>query len=780
MNVAEFRELAMDSAGKYYRYLERTGRGVVRMAIKKITQEEDTFHLLLCTKLSEGSDIDMLLYAFDGRWHTSEEICPIRYHRDTNILVVRPKQEYLARFSAVTPDDLHLIADLKFLVKRVQNWYQMYGHRVSIPRTRPEIPPIVFPHGIDISLQQQEAIQGALSAPFSYIWGAPGTGKTRVVLSSCVLSLVLSNRRVLLLAPTNNALEQMLRAVIPICEQCNIPQSQILRVGTASSDFFQKYPLVCEGFEVEARIKSTTATIERLQKALHYRAFQKQMELAQSRIPVLLRKLQTLATLYHDSKQSSERTQFANAPLRSKQFLLCQDIEQLIVELEKHKKNIEQAGIFKKFFRHHWFVQEKNHYANKTEDLKRRNAMLYEIQERLAQAEAEQKKLEIRLTKVRDGFSARRNDLLAATNFWSPLQKCATVLTIDAVDSVQTAIMDELHRVEQTVAEKEGAYAKFQNTSEVELQSLLEKQTQRLAILQASSSEERLKHVKILACTIDKYLAQDPSVTMYSPHHVFLDEAGYISLIKSVPVCSMGVPLTFLGDHMQLPPICEMDDQEFQKDIHQSVCLWAQSALHAECIFTHTMQQLCHEYLCGETAPFLQMQLFPLDCTFRFGGQLSAILADMVYTCAFHSATPQGTELLVLDAPHRRNVSARQSEEELTAIRNFLLKYPMDDYAVLTPYRAQRSLLLSHLGENDILTVHASQGREWDTVFLSVVDTTDKWFTNSKCRESRGKAVINTAVSRAKKRLIIVCDYAYWRGLDEQLIGKLVQVARKV
>lgn len=62
---------------------------------------------------------------------------------------------------------------------------------------------------------------------------------------------------------------------------------------------------------------------------------------------------------------------------------------------------------------------------------------------------------------------------------------------------------------------------------------------------------------------------------------------------------------------------------------------------------------------------------------------------------------------------------------------------------------------------------------------LSVVDTTKKWFTDSNNLISKGKNVINTAVSRAIDRLIIVCDHDYWTDSSQQsqLIYKLLSIA---
>jgi superfamily I DNA and/or RNA helicase len=99
----------------------------------------------------------------------------------------------------------------------------------------------------------------------------------------------------------------------------------------------------------------------------------------------------------------------------------------------------------------------------------------------------------------------------------------------------------------------------------------------------------------------------------------------------------------------------------------------------------------------------------------------------------------------------------------------------------LTPYRNQLKLLNQELPkarrEQRIMTVHASQGREFDTVILSVVDTHNKYFTDSTNKLSRGLQIINTAVSRAKKELIIVCDAEFWSEQNHQLISEIINAS---
>ena len=131
----------------------------------------------------------------------------------------------------------------------------------------------------------------------------------------------------------------------------------------------------------------------------------------------------------------------------------------------------------------------------------------------------------------------------------------------------------------------------------------------------------------------------------------------------------------------------------------------------------------------------------------------------------------------------KSRVSMNEVSEIIKIVAN-LKENRNDDFVILTPYKKQIRLLNNHLPQerNDlkILTVHGSQGREWDTVILSVVDTSDKWFVDTKIPISKGLNLVNTAVSRAKLNLIIVCDKNYWVGQKGQLITELINCGQEI
>ena len=55
------------------------------------------------------------------------------------------------------------------------------------------------------------------------------------------------------------------------------------------------------------------------------------------------------------------------------------------------------------------------------------------------------------------------------------------------------------------------------------------------------------------------------------------------------------------------------------------------------------------------------------------------------------------------------------------------------------------------------------------------------FFTNSLNHNFKSLNLINTVLSRAKKRLIIVANEEFWIGQNEtQLIGNLINISKKV
>lgn len=128
-----------------------------------------------------------------------------------------------------------------------------------------------------------------------------------------------------------------------------------------------------------------------------------------------------------------------------------------------------------------------------------------------------------------------------------------------------------------------------------------------------------------------------------------ISEAAYCSLIKGYTLLSLGRPVTLLGDHAQLPPVCEMSE----RILNRAFCpefLWAQSTVHLDSVFQNSALEIYEEYRCSSSPCFVNLQLNVLSVTHRFGPQLSSILSDFIYDQGLTSA--KSDLILVLDSDY--------------------------------------------------------------------------------------------------------------------------------
>lgn len=400
-----------------------------------------------------------------------------------------------------------------------------------------------------------------------------------------------------------------------------------------------------------------------------------------------------------------------------------------------------------------------------TENAKKTKEFAVQIDSRIDQAIKELKKNLSSIERFRE-ISQSLNRI----NLASSKEKIA--------DFINTGIKVQLEGIER--------YSEYSQVDDESITERIAEIEHSKKFLAEQSTQKRLGKAQIVAATIDTFLFRNQPCdtdhyTQYD--HIFLDEAGYCSLIKGMALLGYQCPVTLLGDHMQLPPVCELDDAELSKPQYSGAFLFAQSAIYLEeAIISDGAQQLLSQYLSHEAPSFRLLHRSNLHETHRFGIGLSDILERHVYKNGFTSADARQEFVIeVLDAKRVPGALKRQNSAEIEAISERIAYLATDDYAILTPYRNQVALIGQMLQEERkaerIMTVHASQGREWDTVFLSIVDTSDMYFTNSKRTELGGLQIINTAVSRAKRRLIIACDKQFWTQQRGQLIRELVLIS---
>ncbi|HKK07276.1 MAG TPA: AAA domain-containing protein, partial [Gemmatimonadota bacterium] len=87
---------------------------------------------------------------------------------------------------------------------------------------------------------QAQAVTGALGSELSFLWGPPGCGKT-TTLAALTEALLDADRSVLVLGPTNHAVDHLLMAVADrLSARGRLAPGDVLRVGPISSGALER------------------------------------------------------------------------------------------------------------------------------------------------------------------------------------------------------------------------------------------------------------------------------------------------------------------------------------------------------------------------------------------------------------------------------------------------------------------------------------------------------------------------------------------------------------
>jgi len=808
--MTTFSESAQASAKRYYDYLAAKEKGKAEVGVSRISKWEEDEKVFFFLRMNKG-----LTYWESGKIKIKEveydqnQIQLIEYDEEMKLLKIFPsKPELILTLLEVTSDEVKVVSDLKFLVKRVQWWYAEHGQRLELPSERKALTMGEDSEkGNDLSQEQIKAIQTALSEPFSYIWGAPGTGKTKRVLAQCLMYYIRKKEPVVISAPTNNAIEQILRGVLPILKEADISLGCVVRMGMASRAFALEYPEVCENTRqasVLMRLNDRKIVLSELIKQCEEKVNNR-------------RKRQTWQSAYEEISDFYNRAKDAYKEINQvlvEIHRLCndeliakttiKDMEEDLSKIPTNKNRIaDEVRNIERQVRRYDTKLGRWLFRDRLSELKTRNESKLREYETCEEKERELKEAIQNKRQQCDEIQARREELLEKKRRVSEdiasREKRFTKKVPPSIKEVsdRNASVEYLMRLDKWWHGLSETYERImaetnsvQNVTEENL--IREQEMLRNQLAEVEEEKARVSKAAnqgnpdalVRAATIDTLIGRlNPSEASDRPKHIFLDEAGYCSLIKGAVLLGFQCPVTLLGDHMQLPPVCEMDDKQIGETGNGEVALWAQSVLYAEDVFSKDVLQIAESYLKNDRPPFKYLKCAKLTYTFRYSQVLADILSEHVYKIRLNGAIDHETEIWMIDAQRRKDDTKRGNGMERRAIIEYCRTHLDEDIAVLTPYteqaRALRRELTDAQFEDRIMTVHSSQGREWDTILFSVVDTTNKWFTDSLSQASRGKQVINTAVSRAKKKLVIVCEKQYWEKQTQQLIGCLVAAAKQ-
>lgn len=712
--------------------------------------------------------------------------------------------------------DGELVIDFKWLIKRCLDWLTKNGSKISNPFLLPSRSLGNVRHvssHVSLSDEQSEAINSLLSNSAGYVWGPPGTGKTRHVLAETVGHLIRAGKRVLVTAPTNLAVDNALDAVLRLA--C-VPNHQILRLGIPSPEFSSNWPECCEEKALEGKLNALEAQAQLIAKRIDSRRrleeletlIPKQKEIASNIFKVadeldkdcrgMNRQIVEAEELLSSVTNGSHRTEWeigerrvSHASLKLDELrngIAALEVDQMRLVAERHLLSKQLANIG-------WLARL---FTRRREELTRTRTVLddrlAEVESTLRSQRQRSEVLETQGASFNSEITILEGELVGFVTAKQAAEITRNQLVTDnhllleRQNQAGTEANDAGEKIALMIEEKEELMALGELPDESAIASLSAELIE--ACEKMSRITQNLSEKRVLGMTLDGFIGLTMDQALHFDH-IVVDEAGYAPLAKVLPLLIQGCPISLLGDHRQLPPVYVADKHILSESY------WGVSALYLEEAFQSGIgddpQQMV---ISAQKDPrFQQMHRSQLTMSYRFGPKLADLLNRHFYDIDLRSHATTGTNIRSIDCPPSgpTDCASWQNPAEADGIVKAVkgwVEWPASDkgtLAILTPYRAQVQLLRNYLkrlqrskeaeswkdrqwddfGRIEVMTVHRSQGREWDSVFFSVSDTgriagNRPFLSDTSCY--KGKLVVNTAISRSKRYLRFFFDRQFWKG----------------
>lgn len=555
----------------------------------------------------------------------------------------------------------------------------------------------IFPFGCNES--QFKAVSNALSNRISVIEGPPGTGKTQTILN-IIANLVLQGKTVQVVSNNNSAVENVI-------EKMASPKygvdfiAALLGRNERKQDFVDaqsgKYPDLSSWKNEEMNLPEFFADVQK-------RSIQLQDIFAdKNRLAELKHELydiQLEQTHYQGLKSDADITIFTKDVTSEQLMEFWQEYQELI-ESNKKRSSLEQIQFWvyclKRFFSHGVRVKRLMK-GNPAVVLQQLHILYYD--KRLKEVDAEISALEDKLDKV------------------------------DA-----DALMAEFTRMSLKCFQAKLA-ARYAYTTPRKKFSPDELWKQPAQFLD--------EYPVVLSTT---YTSRSSLGKNAKFDYVIMDESSQADVATGTLALSCAKNAVIVGDTKQLPNVVteqqkgQLMDIFTKHNIPEAYEFTAHSFLGSICeLLGNRIPQvtLCEHYRCHpQIIEFCNQKFYH---------------GDLLIMTEQDGGTALELVTTVMGEHRRGHINQRQAD----VIRSEILPHLHCDknkIGIIAPYRDQVQLLRQQLQEPDIdiATVHKFQGREKDIIILSTVDDTVTEFSDDP-------NLLNVAVSRAKKKLIVVAS----------------------
>jgi superfamily I DNA and/or RNA helicase len=589
--------------------------------------------------------------------------------------------------------------------------------------------------GFSPNTEQQIAILKSMSQEVTFIWGPPGTGKTKT-LGSILNALIAARRSVLLTANTNTAVDEILKKFIENQENASfIEEGKIVRLGipTIEDESFNEVLLdkIVERktLEIKKRVEEIQAQIDAIQETLR-------------------------------KYERTEQTVLEKKALRDTQVLeylkVDEDIQSLQKRTETAKTNTEQAT---------------NLLSNKLQLLeKARTASTI----KRAFAGLNKDQIEAEVKSVENRFRISQLELQS-------LQKELNEY-IQKRDSISTRIKEFDNEIELNLDEITTLDSLRQKILELKEES----ENKRNAITSLQTQVQKIKEIVLNdALVIGTTIARaslDPKISKRKFEVFIIDEASMAALPNVfflAGLCSSHYIIS--GDFRQLSPIAISNTNIARKWLKRDIFTQAgivdsvDSNVHDDRLVMLREQYRMHPSICSLISEAV------------YGGKLTTPQNIVASKEKLAGLPPfEGNALIFCDTAtinpyitRPKNSFSRISPYSAAVSSNLALKYVEDgekngfkvNVGIITPYRAQAKLISKIIddkneGRTNIVasTIHSFQGSERDCIIFDLVEgepLDPGKLTQGSFKNSEQGKLITVAISRAIGKFILVGNSKY-------------------
>ena len=240
--------------------------------------------------------------------------------------------------------------------------------------------------------------------------------------------------------------------------------------------------------------------------------------------------------------------------------------------------------------------------------------------------------------------------------------------------------------------------------------------------------------------------------------YVIMDEASQVDIATGALALSCAHNAVIVGDLKQLPNVVDAENMQ-RADLIRTNYNIAEAYDFAHKSFLQSMV----EAIPGVPSTLLKEH-------YRCHPRIIAFCNQKFYDNELVVMTEDdnlGKALMAVKTVEGNHARGKYNQRQIDIIKQEILPKldeSLDDIGIIAPYNEQVDEIRRQIPGIDVATVHKYQGREKDVIILSTVDDQIRDFTDDP-------NLLNVAVSRAKKKLIVVVS-----GNKQEKSGNIVDL----